>query len=494
MNNIYMVFFDLGLNKGGITSAVLNRSRHFYKNGYPADIVTFDYKSNYPKVVKELKDDGKMYSETKLFNMFMFFEARSLSNNNKKNEVLYNRYENLLNGTLCIEQDEKISRYFSKLTGEYLAYKKGNLKTGNYTLDIFENNQRKEKVYYKKNILKRIKEYDFKNRLISERFFDKAGNPFLRRNINRETGKVGKIFLLVDNKQFENSSELCSYFLRELIEDDSKNIIICDGPGSFPKIIDAGFKHVKKYAAIHTNHLNKNNKEKRKETNILKNGDKLDGIVLLTESQKKDVSRDYNLNNLFVNSNFIEIPDVSNSINDNSEKIVGVVSRLVENKGFDYLIKVAKKVTDFHPEVVFHIYGEGEYRPKIEELIYENNLAKNFKLMGYTSNPNKAIETFDCVVSSSQIEGQGLSIIEAMLHQKPVVVFDVKYGPSDFIRDNQNGILVNNKDIDKMVESIIYLIENKTTARQMGEQAREDIIDKYSSKLVMEQWENILEL
>ncbi|MDN6836854.1 MAG: hypothetical protein L0L86_12055, partial [Lactococcus lactis] len=76
MNNIYMVFFDLGLDKGGITSAVLNRSRHFYRNGYPADIVTFDYKIDYPSVVKELKQSGKMYSETKLYNMFMFFESK----------------------------------------------------------------------------------------------------------------------------------------------------------------------------------------------------------------------------------------------------------------------------------------------------------------------------------------------------------------------------------------------------------------------------------
>ncbi|GMQ72454.1 hypothetical protein [Tetragenococcus halophilus] len=114
MNNIYMVFFDLGLNKGGITSAVLNRSRYFYKNGYPADIVTFDYKYNSSKVVKELKKSGKMYSETKLFNMFDFFESRSLVTHSEKNQFLYDYYDHLLNESLCIVQDEKFLGIFLK--------------------------------------------------------------------------------------------------------------------------------------------------------------------------------------------------------------------------------------------------------------------------------------------------------------------------------------------------------------------------------------------
>ncbi|GBD82783.1 putative glycosyltransferase [Tetragenococcus halophilus subsp. halophilus] len=494
MNNIYMVFFDLGLNKGGITSAVLNRSRYFYKNGYPADIVTFDYKYNSSKVVKELKKSGKMYSETKLFNMFDFFESRSLVTHSEKNQFLYDYYDHLLNESLCIVQDEKISRYFSKTTGEYLLYKKGNFETGNYVLDRFENNQRKERVYYRKNVLKRIKEYDYKNRLISERFFDELGFPFLRRNINRETGKVGKIYLLTDNKQFENSSELCSYFLSELIEDRSENIIICDGPGSFPKILAAGFTYVKKYAFIYTNHINVRNKEKNKETYILKNGDQLDGVIVLTESQKNDIIRDYNLNNVSAISNFIEIPDVVNKPNNDSKKIVGMVSRLVENKGFVYLIEVAKIVTSIYSNVSFNIYGEGEYRSRVEELIQENGLENNFKLMGYTNDPNKAISEFDCVVSTSQIEGQGLSIIEAMLQQKPVVVFNVRYGPSDFIKHEQNGILIENKYTEKMANDIIYLLENEETAKKMGKQAREDIIKQYRPEMIMQQWEKVLDL
>lgn len=62
------------------------------------------------------------------------------------------------------------------------------------------------------------------------------------------------------------------------------------------------------------------NKEKNKETYILKNGDQLDGVIVLTESQKNDIIRDYNLNNVSAISNFIEIPDVVNKPNNDSKK------------------------------------------------------------------------------------------------------------------------------------------------------------------------------
>ena len=50
------------------------------------------------------------------------------------------------------------------------------------------------------------------------------------------------------------------------------------------------------------------------------------------------------------------------------------------------------------------------------------------------------------------MESQGLSIAEAMLQRKPVVAFDIKYGPSDFIKDGENGYLIENKDIESMAE------------------------------------------
>ncbi|MEM5586459.1 glycosyltransferase [Staphylococcus epidermidis] len=65
--------------------------------------------------------------------------------------------------------------------------------------------------------------------------------------------------------------------------------------------------------------------------------------------------------------------------------------------------------------VEFHLYGTGEEKSKIENLIQESNLTNNVKLLGYTTNAIEKIKDFRCVISTSQFEGQGLSLIEAML-------------------------------------------------------------------------------
>ena len=50
-------------------------------------------------------------------------------------------------------------------------------------------------------------------------------------------------------------------------------------------------------------------------------------------------------------------------------KLILSVGRLTEQKGFDRLIKIAKKVYETNKEWKWYILGEGEDRNKLEEVI-----------------------------------------------------------------------------------------------------------------------------
>ena len=84
-------------------------------------------------------------------------------------------------------------------------------------------------------------------------------------------------------------------------------------------------------------------------------------------------------------------------------------------------------------------------------------------------------------------EGTPLAIMEAMGSGLPVI--STKHGGIvDVITDNENGLLVNENDVETMSEKMLYLINNTLVAKTIGQNAAEHIsknysLDSYTQKL-----------
>ena len=68
-------------------------------------------------------------------------------------------------------------------------------------------------------------------------------------------------------------------------------------------------------------------------------------------------------------------------------------------------------------------------------------------------------------------EGLPVAVIEAMASQTPVVAYDVG-GVEDLVENNVTGISLPFGEIDRLAESIIYLLKNPKERRRMGQNAR----------------------
>lgn len=79
-----------------------------------------------------------------------------------------------------------------------------------------------------------------------------------------------------------------------------------------------------------------------------------------------------------------------------------------------------------------------------------------------------------------------------MLLEKPVIAFDIKYGPSDFIKNAKNGYLVENKETTVMASKILELLNNKESADQFGIEGRKTIINLYEPQKLTSKWMNLL--
>ncbi|MEW6171114.1 MAG: glycosyltransferase family 4 protein [Candidatus Omnitrophota bacterium] len=159
--------------------------------------------------------------------------------------------------------------------------------------------------------------------------------------------------------------------------------------------------------------------------------------------------------------------------------VIGLIARLSQVKGQDILIVAVQKVIARFPYVQLLLVGEGKTKKDLIKLSKNLNLEKNIIFMPSVSDTNKVLAAIDIFVLPSIQEGLGLALMEAMAKGIAVVGSRVG-GIITLIKDNQNGLLVEPKDIEGLSEAIIKLIEDKTLAKTLGQNARSFIEKEFS--------------
>ena len=173
-------------------------------------------------------------------------------------------------------------------------------------------------------------------------------------------------------------------------------------------------------------------------------------------------------------------------------KQVIFVGRLNEQKGLEYLIDTWAKVNRKHPDWVLYMYGDGEQKQLLSQMIKEAGLER--VIISHPPTPmikDKYLES-SIFLLTSRFEGFGMVIIEAMACGLPVVSFDCPWGPAEIIRDGEDGFLVEYLNTDEAARRVCQLIENPELRKTMGMQARINV-QRYNRDVVMKQWTDLFE-
>lgn len=175
---------------------------------------------------------------------------------------------------------------------------------------------------------------------------------------------------------------------------------------------------------------------------------------------------------------------VDHTYTDNFLNIVAA-GRLCEQKNYQMLINAIEWLRDnYEIKVNVFIYGEGELRNDLTHEINKRNLEKNIYLMGYTSNIIEAYNKSDIYVMTSNYEGMPNALMEAMAVGLPCISTDCPSGPSELIKDGENGLLVKVDDYITLAEKIKYYIDNPDKARRIGVAAKRTIADSYTPERI----------
>lgn len=215
---------------------------------------------------------------------------------------------------------------------------------------------------------------------------------------------------------------------------------------------------------------------------------KLDKVITLTHEDTKNYTFITDKVSVIANSNHLPIRQTVNSLD---SKIVVSIGRLTYQKGYDLLIEAWSLIEKKHPDWSLHIYGEGEDKAKLEDLIIRFNL-QNITLKGTTNDVQSLYDSASIYVMSSRFEGFGMVLIEAQSRGLPIVSFDCPSGPAEIISDNIDGYLVENGNTEMLADRISHLIENEPIRRKFSDNVLLSA-KRFEPEKIISQWITLIE-
>ena len=151
------------------------------------------------------------------------------------------------------------------------------------------------------------------------------------------------------------------------------------------------------------------------------------------------------------------------------------VGRLIERKGFHFLIDAVSNVKEDVPETELHIIGDGPYRPVLERQIRANKLQSFVYLHGGISDEAlaEAYRESDVFVlahvtlPNGDTEGCPTVFSEAGSVGLPVIG-GTGAGADTAIVEGKTGFIVDARDIDTLASKIRLLLLDPELSREMG--------------------------
>lgn len=117
------------------------------------------------------------------------------------------------------------------------------------------------------------------------------------------------------------------------------------------------------------------------------------------------------------------------------------VGRFSEAKNYDNVPDICRRMVEAGVDVKWFIIGYGGDEQLIRDKITEAGMQKHVIILGKRSNPYPYIKACDIYVQPSRYEGKSVTVREAQMLCKPVVVTNYPTAKSQ-IRDGEDGVIV----------------------------------------------------
>jgi glycosyltransferase involved in cell wall biosynthesis len=221
-----------------------------------------------------------------------------------------------------------------------------------------------------------------------------------------------------------------------------------------------------------------------------------DELIVVSKSLKEYVKNKYGRETIYI-PNGVEIPKIfkANKIKEkwnlNEGSYILSVSRIVKNKGLEYLIEAYKNLNTNKKLV---IVGDGGYKEELMKLADKN---ENIIFTGRQSGEvlNELYSNANLFVQPSEAEGLSISLLEAVSYKLPVLISNIDanievMGEDSFNFENKNSDDLKfklesflNKENQESLDKNIKIVYNKLVSEYNWDNIINKVIELYKRSL-----------
>ena len=216
-----------------------------------------------------------------------------------------------------------------------------------------------------------------------------------------------------------------------------------------------------------------------------------DGILCQTKSMKEYFKGNLSLKtHIIYNPVILPLGYVGKALKTIKKKRIVSVGRLHPQKNQKLLINSFYEFHKTQPEYTLSIYGTGDLRKELTQIIATLNMDDFIELAGENKNVKDLILDAEVFIMTSDYEGMPNALIEAMCLGLPCISTKVS-GAVDLIRNGENGLLVNHNLIE-ICNALAYIIEDKKFSMKIAKNAVE-IYDQLLVDTISKLWVDYLQ-
>ncbi|TFF68637.1 glycosyltransferase family 1 protein [Candidatus Thorarchaeota archaeon] len=152
---------------------------------------------------------------------------------------------------------------------------------------------------------------------------------------------------------------------------------------------------------------------------------------------------------------------------------IAFMGRMEPMKSVDLFPDIFQCLVGRNPSLRIVMTGEGSCREEMMGQFSEGGMDENVEYLGVVANDrvSRILDQSTVFLYPSRREPFGLSIVEAMACQLPVVTSNV-FGPKEIVTDNRDGILVDPEDVDMIADALWRLLDDSERRTSLGRRAR----------------------